>query len=1788
MGGFVPPAAGQSYTDANFGSNVTPLTPPGYVHGPSPANPFSAHGKYLWIRSVQSRGLQVVNAVTGQALGSGPASPDLLAWDAYNDDIYYYANGARIVKHTLSTAQDATIADYSADAHHFSTITAGAGSDTSKDNWIAFWAPKEHQVCALNLTVLQTLCANYLEPQVVKRAGWDSISSVLIARGVDSASGKRYVLLMGSPAMGMWSVNRITGQLDFEMRGPENPELAGTSGNGDNICNAGESCLGEPPADVLEDTDGKQYLVTMKAYTAPCALQLVTLALSAGQQMYLPAEQGGGRTAVLPVAQCGEIWPDYSVGCARQAPYCAVSTNQGAFRDRSDVTTPFPAAPHRDEVMVMRGNGQEVRRLAMSRSVLFTDDNVWPRPRAAISPDASYVVFDSNFGVLAQERVNLVTTGFGESRPATQLAVSPGTVTLGPSQTQQFTLVGTHNSVTWSINPPTGNITPDGGLYTAPATIAAQQVVTVTAKVVATGKTATAGVTLQPPPPPASAAFVTTDATTRGSWKGVYGTDGYNVINDSASYPAYVTPTPSGNLSYTWAASTSDSRGLQKVTVANDRIAACWYTTSAMSLDLNFTDGKSHQVDLYLVDWDTYGPRTERVDILDTNGTVLDSRAASNFTGGVYLVWTVSGHVVVRVTNTNGASNAVVSGIFFGSAGQPPIGVSVSPTSAMLGPSQTQQFTATVTNGPPGVTWSLNPALGSISPDGLYTAPAAINAAQTVTVTATSTADTSKSATASINLQPPIVVTVAPPSMTLTASQTQQFTAIVANGPSGVTWSLNPAVGTISPSGLYTAPVTVNAAQTVTVTATSTADTSKSGNAVVTLQPVQGGINNLTVIGATPTQAIVSYTAPNASACVLEVSESNTYNPLVNDVNPGLFAGANLDNRPGNLVNGVTRIAIIGKRAADVALNQRQYSRSLQNNTPHYLRVTCGSSVATATFTTANLPYGNTYPDASTSMLASPGSYNWPTIDANTGRTTDPQTGVAMWPFGFGSGWTSGARTIMCSQFPVADNSAPAKYGYPCMPVGGSDLYWLDTTDGIVRDIGKPLFVYCGSGCYNGDTVDPQPITSYSQTLTADGHFLAATYTDPQNTLIMMSGSYNGHWQAGDIGTLSWTNLTPAAQGQDVLTLMHGFDSSFNPAMVAYAIQIGLTGDQTKAILYAEYGIQNSIGYVAIFDPAARGASPACAPGGCIVAMLGGFKSSQTRWAGFHSENAVEGSAAWMTFEPSNTVYANGYWPMDSGGRYNGDGPYIVTTTTALTAVPKYAAGMTIPGFTGVTCPAGAVGCDVMTVSGPPCDPTPGANEPGNCPWNSGYYYMMDAAVGDWFMPQDNSCGVTCEQLQIIGINGNSWAVRRAGWQWPQDHSSITVYGMISATNHNSAVSGWNFAADPMGTGSGVVVDAVAAFDHGTYSNTAAGGGDAISCPPQIPATACVVIKTGTSPAAMLDQPATVTINTAPSYSGVTGISPTTVVETYTSGPPIRPLVSNPNFVVQTKPIEGGPVNTYTPVTGNLYKVTINSGFGSYDPKTSVAAAACNGKPMLNISSAVTGNVINTDNTASYEYCYAKNANECRSGSNPGEFYVNCPGYNANMSQNYVIASTSLVAKYSQLRWDDPNTAGRDTRPLTSGFRPFVQFTPYVSGRAVPSGDAVLVYSDQVPSGGQSAISMVRVPPTVAWDGVDRTTWVPVSVSAIGKTGTTAVVKFGYAENGAPSSFYCASRQEACVANKSNIGSPAYYFAGENPIGQACSSGCSFQIPGISGRVVYYQVTYNDGTTDPLQAAYVP
>ncbi len=166
--------------------------------------------------------------------------------------------------------------------------------------------------------------------------------------------------------------------------------------------------------------------------------------------------------------------------------------------------------------------------------------------------------------------------------------------------------------------------------------------------------------------PVATATPLGTDTSTQGNWIGTYGSQGSDVIGDAAALPSYATVTQSSALSYTWSTSTTDPRALQNPS-GNGRIAACWYSSTGFTVNVDLTDGQAHDLDLYLIDWDST-VRNEQVQITNaTTGAFLASAVVSSFHSGVYLDWSVSGNILITFIN-GGAINAVISGLFFGPA----------------------------------------------------------------------------------------------------------------------------------------------------------------------------------------------------------------------------------------------------------------------------------------------------------------------------------------------------------------------------------------------------------------------------------------------------------------------------------------------------------------------------------------------------------------------------------------------------------------------------------------------------------------------------------------------------------------------------------------------------------------------------------------------------------------------------------------------------------------------------------------------------------------------------------------------------------------------------------------------------------------------------------------------------------------------------------------------------------------------------------------------------------------
>ena len=448
------------------------------------------------------------------------------------------------------------------------------------------------------------------------------------------------------------------------------------------------------------------------------------------------------------------------------------------------------------------------------------------------------------------------------------ISISPTTATVTAGQTQQFTAVvtgSTNTSVQWLVNNiPSGNADvgtiSSSGLYTAPQTDTSKNV-TVTAVAVAdTAKTASATVTVNPisttgvsvtiSPTVASltvgsnqqfTAQVTGTTNTSVAWS-VDGVNGGNsTVGTISSTGNYTAPGIPGTHTVT-ATSVADPKksASAKVTVNASTQVSVTISPTTATINVNSTQQFTAQV------------------TGTTNTSVTWS--VDGITGGNSTVGTISGtglytapaaagsHTVTATSVADPKVSASAAVTVQDNTNQ--ITVTISPTSAMVAINTNQQFTAQVTGTTnTAVTWSVDgvtggdASVGTITNTGTYTAPAG---AGNHTVTATSVAAPDKSASAAVTV---ISMTVSPDHASVQENGTQQFTATIdGTSNTGVTWSVdgvaggNSTVGTITATGLYTAPGAVG---DHTITATSVALPSYSVNASVTVTGNTGDITSI-------------------------------------------------------------------------------------------------------------------------------------------------------------------------------------------------------------------------------------------------------------------------------------------------------------------------------------------------------------------------------------------------------------------------------------------------------------------------------------------------------------------------------------------------------------------------------------------------------------------------------------------------------------------------------------------------------------------------------------------------------------------------------------------------------------------------------------------------------------------------------------------------------------------------------------------------------------------------------
>lgn len=486
------------------------------------------------------------------------------------------------------------------------------------------------------------------------------------------------------------------------------------------------------------------------------------------------------------------------------------------------------------------------------------------------------------------------------------VSVSPPMASVRVSTTQAFmaTVTGSPNQlVTWSVGGACGgncgSINATSGVYTAPATVPGGTVTITATSVADNTKTGTATVTVTPmvavtvsPVMPSVTvnttqqftATVTGTAITAVTWSVSCASPPCGTINAAGLFtaPAAV---PTGNVTVT-ATSTDGTNTMGTASVTILPLVAVSVSPTPVTLTVTqgqqFTatvTGTANTAVNWGVDPDGAGPATPIPGGNSTFGTVNSNGAYSAPTTvpspATFFV------VATSVADPTKSATATVT------IAPLPVGVFVSvfPRNVNLPVGRTQQFKAhAIRSNNQSVTWSVNgivggnSTVGTIDAFGVYSPPSTVPALPNITITATSTVAV---ASATVNARIVPNVRVSPSSHKILIATTQQFTATVSGtNNTGVIWSVdgvvggNVGIGTINSSGLYTAPAAIPRPGTVTITATSTADTSAQSGATVTIlgRAVQMAPNNAQVMPGSRTSFLANthlFPAANAGGTPL-------------------------------------------------------------------------------------------------------------------------------------------------------------------------------------------------------------------------------------------------------------------------------------------------------------------------------------------------------------------------------------------------------------------------------------------------------------------------------------------------------------------------------------------------------------------------------------------------------------------------------------------------------------------------------------------------------------------------------------------------------------------------------------------------------------------------------------------------------------------------------------------------------------------------------------------------------
>ena len=536
-----------------------------------------------------------------------------------------------------------------------------------------------------------------------------------------------------------------------------------------------------------------------------------------------------------------------------------VSPSSAQIKPGSQVQ--FSAAGAANDVLLWSVSGSGCEGISCGE---ISSDGVYTAPASVPTPPTVLVVATS-LADPTQSGSASVTIG----TPAIlRVTISPKLVTIAQRGQQQFSalVTGSANSaVNWAVSGvkcaagSCGTIS-SGGLYTAPA------IVPKSARVIVKATTVAA---------PKKSASATVEVESATSVSVVVSPSTVQVgVGGQQQFSATVSGTT--NASVKWAVGGAGCSGAScgsisasglfaaparvptslKVTItavsvaAPSRSSSATATIVAASSQLIVTPNSPQVKPGAQVQFAASGPGSSVV-VWSVSGSGCSGTSCGSITSsGLYAAPAIAPSPATVAVTAISLSNPGMSGstaVTIVAPGQ--VAVTISPDSIQLNVGAQQLFKAAVTGtGNTAILWSVSgygcagTACGTIASGGLYTAPSTPPNPSFVLVTATSVADSTKSSSSTVTIAEQIAVSISPSTAQVAVGAKRLFTAKVAGSAiTGVAWSVSgagcsgAACGSVSSTGLYTAPGTPPNPAQVTVSATAIADGETTASAMVTI-----------------------------------------------------------------------------------------------------------------------------------------------------------------------------------------------------------------------------------------------------------------------------------------------------------------------------------------------------------------------------------------------------------------------------------------------------------------------------------------------------------------------------------------------------------------------------------------------------------------------------------------------------------------------------------------------------------------------------------------------------------------------------------------------------------------------------------------------------------------------------------------------------------------------------------------------------------------------------------------